>query len=118
MASDRKVRAHFVTPEAAWYAELREQYRPQHIQLLLTGESAPDPGAAKPRFFYAPVLTASDNLFRGVVLALYDHCFHRGSAGSSKVPWLDRLKDDGIFLIDLVPFCKHARVRCPRPSPE
>ncbi len=93
-----------MTPDAAWYADLREQCRPEHIQLLLIGESAPDPGAAAPRYFYAPILTASDNLFRGVVLALYDHRFPRGSAGSSKVPWLERLKDDGVFLIDLVPF--------------
>lgn len=91
-------------PEAAWYADLREHYRPDHVRLLLIGESAPDPGAAEPRFFYAPILTAADNLFRGVVLALYDHRFPRGSAGSSKVPWLERLKADGVFLIDLVPF--------------
>jgi len=43
-------------------------------------------------------------LFRGVVEGLYEHRFPRGSAGSSKAPWLDRLRDDGVFLIDLVPF--------------
>ncbi len=91
-------------PEAAWYAELRERYRPSDVRLLLIGESAPDPGAAEPRFFYAPTLTGADNLFRGVVLALYAHQFPRGSAGMSKVPWLERLKEDGVFLIDLVPF--------------
>jgi hypothetical protein len=91
-------------PEAAWYADLRERYRPEHVQLLLIGESAPDPDAAQPHFFYAPTLTAADNLFRGAVLALYDHRFPRGSAGSSKAPWLERLKADGVFLIDLVPF--------------
>jgi hypothetical protein len=91
-------------PEAKWYAELRDHYRPQHVKLLLIGESAPDPGAAEPRFFYAPILTAADNLFRGVVLALYDHRFPRGSAGSSKVLWLQRLTADSVFLIDLVPF--------------
>lgn len=90
--------------DAAWYAELREQYRPARVDLLLIGESAPDPEAAEPRFFYAPMLTAADNLFRGVVLALYNHRFPRGSAGISKTPWLDRLKRDGVFLIDLVPF--------------
>ncbi|MGK2939678.1 MAG: hypothetical protein ACSLFR_18055 [Solirubrobacteraceae bacterium] len=91
-------------PEAAYYAERRERYRPNRVRLLLVGESAPDPGTAEPRFFYAPTLTAADNLFRGVVLALYDHRFPRGSAGSSKVPWLERLKADGVFLIELVPF--------------
>lgn len=91
-------------PESKRYADLRQRYRPTHVKLLLIGESAPDPGAAEPRFFYAPTLTAADNLFRGVVLALYDHRFPRGSAGSSKVPWLERLQADGVFLIDLVPF--------------
>jgi hypothetical protein len=70
-------------PEDTWYAELRERYRPEHVKLLLIGESAPDPGAAERRFFYAPTLTSADNLFRGVVLALYDHRFPPGSAGSS-----------------------------------
>jgi len=91
-------------PDAAWYAELRERHRPAHIKLLLIGESAPNPGTDEPRFFYAPTLTAADNLFRGVVLALYNHRFPRGSAGSSKTAWLERLKADGVFLIDLVPF--------------
>lgn len=86
--------------ESAWYSELREQFRPEHIKLLLIGESASDPRASEPRFFYAPVLTRADNLFRRVVLAQYDHRSPRGSAGTSKVPWLERLKDDGVFLID------------------
>lgn len=90
--------------EAAWYSKLREQYRPKRIRLLLIGESAPDPRANQPRFFYAPTLTGADNLFRGVVLALYEHRFPRGSAGISKEPWLKRLMCDGIFLIDLVSF--------------
>jgi hypothetical protein len=96
-------------PGAAWYAELREDHRPDDIQLLLIGESAPDPGLAEPRFFYAPTLTAADNLFRGVVLALYDHRFPLGSAGLSKAPWLDQLERDGVFLIDLVPYPVNSR---------
>ena len=90
--------------EASWYAALRERYRPPNVRLLLVGESAPDPGAVEPRFFYAPTLARADNLFRSVVLALYDHRFPPGSAGMSKLSWLERLKADGVFLIDLVPF--------------
>jgi len=90
--------------EAPWYAALRERYRPERVHLLLVGESAPDPRSADRRFFYAPTLTGADNLFRGVLLALYHHRFPPGSAGASKVPWLERLKGDGVFLIDLVPF--------------
>lgn len=87
-----------------WYEQLREGYRPERVELLLIGESAPDARGGERRFFYAPTLAAADNLFRGVVEALYDHRFPRGSAGISKVSRLDRLHDDGVFLIDLVPF--------------
>ena len=84
------------------YRVLREQWKPKQVRLLLIGESAPDPGQAAVRFFYARTLTAHDNLFRGVVLALYG--WLPGSAGDPKGPWLERLKADGVFLIDLVPF--------------
>jgi hypothetical protein len=53
----------------AWYAELREMYRPERIGVLLIGESPPDPGYEEKRFFYAPTLSRFDNLFRGVVEA-------------------------------------------------
>lgn len=90
--------------DVTWYEQLRERYRPERVELLLVGESAPDARGGERRFFYAPTLAAADNLFRGVVEALYDHRFPRGSAGISKQGWLDRLRDDGVFLIDLVPF--------------
>ena len=87
-----------------WYEQLRERYRPERVELLLVSESVPGARGREPRFFYAPTLAAADNLFRGVVKALYDHRFPRGSAGISKQDWLDRLRDDGVFLIDLVPY--------------
>lgn len=88
--------------ELSWYAEQRAAHRPSPVRVLLVGESAPDPGATERRFFYAPVLDRRDNLFRGVVAALYG-C-SPGRAGDSKAPLLSRLKSDGVFLIDLVPF--------------
>jgi len=75
-----------------------------NVRLLLIGESAPDPRSKERRFFYAPELDRRDNLFRGVVLALYGHVFPRGSAGSPKAAWLDRMVGDGVYLIDLVPY--------------
>lgn len=48
------------------------------------------------------MLDRRDNLYRGVVEAFYG-C-SPGRAGDAKGPWLDRLKADGVFLIDLVPF--------------
>lgn len=88
--------------EDPWYEELRDRWRPERVRLLLVGESAPDPEADERRFFYAPVLDRRDNLYRGVIEALYGE--RPGSAGDPKEPWLTRLRDDGVYLIDLVPF--------------
>lgn len=93
-------RSHVV--EDSWYAELRERCRPSTVRLLLIGESAPDPLDENRRFFYAPRLSRSDNLFRSVIRALYDAS--PGRAGDPKAPWLARLSRDGVFLIDLVPY--------------
>jgi hypothetical protein len=83
----------------AWYDELREQYRPARLKVLLVAESPPDPGAGERRFFYSPVLTY-DNLYRGVAEALY-------GADSSvvmedKPATLERMVRDGYWLIDAV----------------
>lgn len=90
--------------EDSWYAELRAQYQPENVRLLLIGESVPtDHGGTRPRnFFYADHL-GYDNLYRGVLEALYGV---RGLEKRShdKRPWLRRLKNDGVFLIDLVPY--------------
>lgn len=86
-----------------WYDDLRRQWKPDAVRVLLVGESAPDPGAAERRFFYAPTLDRRDNLFRGVVEALYEP-IPRGSTGQPKWPWLERLRADGVYLVDLVPF--------------
>ncbi|MCC4268024.1 hypothetical protein [Microbacterium schleiferi] len=90
--------------EDAWYARLREEYRPEHVRLLLIGESAPsDHGVSSRRnFFYADHL-GYDNLYRGVVEAMYDLRALR-TKSHEKRPWLRRLQADGVFLIDLVPF--------------
>jgi hypothetical protein len=86
-----------------WYEERRRRWKPDAVRVLLVGESAPDPGATERRFFYAPTLDRRDNLFRGVVAALYD-AIPPGSTGKPKQPWLERLRAHGVYLIDLVPF--------------
>lgn len=89
----------------AWYEELREQYRPETIEILLVGESPPDPGAGDKRFFYAPTLTRYDNLYRGVAGALY------GPDIKNKPLVLKQLKQDGFWLIDALetPVNRHTR---------
>ncbi len=81
---------------------MREQWRPAEVRVLLVGESAPDARAGDRRFFYAPTLTRADNLFRGVVEAVYGRS--PGRAGDAKAPWLERLRAGGFYLIDLVPY--------------
>lgn len=89
--------------EEPWYSQLREAWKPRHVQLLLIAESAPyDRGDPKNRRFFYSDRLGHDNLFRGVVAAMYgatkDDLTERG-----KRPWLERLRDDGFYLIDLVP---------------
>ncbi|POH59628.1 hypothetical protein C3B59_17180 [Cryobacterium zongtaii] len=88
--------------EHEWYQTLRAEWKPAHVRLLLIGESAPAADADDLRFFYAPVLTRADNLFRSVVGAAYERPTLK--AGEPKAPWLTRLRDDGIYLIDLAPY--------------
>lgn len=83
---------------AAWYEQLRLANKPDVLRVLLVGESPPDPGLGDRRFFYAPVLAAHDNLYRGVAAALY------GTEPSldirDKPAVLKRLRNDGFWLID------------------
>lgn len=81
---------------------MRADWRPARVRLLLIGESAPAADADDHRFFYAPVLSRADNLFRSVVAAVYERPTLK--SGDQKAPWLRKLRDDGVFLIDLAPY--------------
>jgi len=85
--------------ELVWYAELRERYRPPAVRLLLVGESPPDPKAGEKRFFYAPTLSY-DNLYRGVAEALYGT--EAEFDGRARLANLERMRSDGVLLIDAV----------------
>jgi hypothetical protein len=88
--------------EEPWYAERRARWKPEGVRLLLIAESAPGNGGdiANRRFFYDDNLTSKDGLFREVVRALYDDP-ELVSGPKAKTPWLEKLKADGVFLIDL-----------------
>lgn len=89
--------------ENVWYQKLRSQWKPERVSLLLIGESAPDDRGdpSRRRFFYSDRLEQQDNLFRSVIDALYGES--RLHMGTSKAPWLERLRADGVYLIDLAP---------------
>jgi hypothetical protein len=80
-----------------WYEQLREQYRPDRLEVRFIGESPPDPGAGSRRFFYAPSLQI-DNLYRGIAQALYGD--HPEVDLADKPAVLRRLQADGFWLID------------------
>lgn len=85
--------------DGAWYDLLRDDYRPEVIEVLLVAESPPDPGSGERRFFYAPVLDAKDNLYRGVVTAVYGT--EPDFDLADKAANLRRLQRDGFWLVDL-----------------
>lgn len=90
------------TSEDPWYAERRARWKPDQVRLLLVAESAPDDGGeiANRRFFYDEQLTGNDGLFREVVRALYDNPTLTSGPGAKR-PWLEKLRADGVFLIDV-----------------
>lgn len=90
--------------EDEWYAERRRRWRPERVRLLLVAESAPhDNGViADRRFFYDGDLTGRDSLFREVVRTMDGNPPLKSGPGA-KSPWLARLQQDGVFLIDLAP---------------
>jgi hypothetical protein len=88
-------------PGAEWYEELRERYRPTRLRYLLIAESPPDPGEGERRFFYSPTLTI-DNLYRSVAEAIYGE---RDDVDTRDKPAvLERLREDGFWLIDAVEY--------------
>jgi hypothetical protein len=70
------------------------RYRPTRVRLLLVAEAPP---AALDRYFYFEDVGGQDSLFRYVVEALLDETPSR----SNKAAQLSRLRDRGVFLIDL-----------------
>ena len=82
--------------------ERRARWKSEQVRLLLIAESAPNDGGeeANRRFFYDDALTGRDGLFRQVVQMLFEHPQLERGAGR-KLLWLDKLRDWGVYLIDL-----------------
>jgi hypothetical protein len=83
------------------YSAARRRYLPSKgVKVLFIGESAPNPRASDIRFSCHPVLRPADNLFRGLMLALYAADKH-ALASTPKTEWLNRFQGDGYYLDDL-----------------
>jgi hypothetical protein len=86
-----------------WYEQLRRRWQPERVRLLIIDESAPELAAdAKHEFFYSPTVVSWDPLFRAVVEVFFDGEFP--PAGADKAPYLERLRDEGVYVIETVPF--------------
>lgn len=70
------------------------RYRPQRVRLLLVAEAPP---SALDRYFYFEDVREQDSLFRYVV----ETVLHEAPSRSNKSTQLARLRDQGVFLIDL-----------------
>ena len=82
-----------------WYATLRGRWMPTAPRLLIVMDRVPDPRGPR-HHFYADPVTAGDELFRTVVQAVYDQT--PGRPGSSKSGWLEKLRNDQIWTLDIV----------------
>ena len=69
------------------------RWRPDRVELLLVAEAPP---SALDRYFYFEDVATQDSLFRHVVEAVLGEKPTR-----DKAPYLDALRERGIFLIDL-----------------
>jgi hypothetical protein len=73
-------------------ADAAARFRPEHVSLLLVNEAPP---AALDRYFYFEDVEIHDSLFRHVAEVVLGEKPTR-----DKAPYLDELRDRGVFLID------------------
>lgn len=72
-----------------------ERYKPAKVRLLLVAHAPP---ASVERYFYFEDVREKDDLFRYVAQGL----FGQMPARSEKPAYLERVRDAGVFMIDLV----------------
>lgn len=75
-------------------AEAAQRYKPEKVKLLLVAETPP---ADPDRYFYFPEVKEQDSLFRYIVREVLGEEPKR----ENKPELLNRLSDQGVFLIDL-----------------
>jgi hypothetical protein len=86
------------------YDELRQQYRPKHIKLLLIAESQPPAAAtdSSRHFYRSDKPRRGDRLFVNTIRALYPETADLSEAEleEQKEVWLRRLQADGSYMIE------------------
>ena len=86
------------------YETARNQYRPEHIALLLFAESPPPAaeGQSSRQFYYTDRIRKDDRLFTNTIRALYPETAAAAEAEleAHKVEWLQRFQTSGCFMIE------------------
>jgi hypothetical protein len=81
--------------------KLRGRYQPPAIKYLLLAESLPASLQHEFRFFYNPENENRDFFFKSIMQVLFPNfktLYKKGDKGK----WLERLKEEGFFMIDAV----------------
>nr|AIA13718.1 hypothetical protein [uncultured bacterium] len=86
------------------YDDTRQQYRPQHIKLLLIAESPP-PAAhiqSSRQFYRSDRVRTDDRLYANTIRALYPEAAEvpEVQLQTDKEQWLRRLQQDGVYMIE------------------
>lgn len=86
------------------YEEIRQQYRPKHIKMLLIAESPPPPADVQSsrQFYYADRIRKDDRLFTNTIKALYPEAANKTEPEleQEKQQWLERFAADGWYMIE------------------
>lgn len=86
------------------YESERQNYRPQHIKLLLIAESPPPPPNVQSsrQFYYTDRIRTDDRLFTNTMRALYADAadLSEHDLETHKKAWLERFCADGWYMIE------------------
>jgi hypothetical protein len=86
------------------YNEIRRQYRPKHIKILLIAESPPPPAEVQSsrQFYMTDRIRKDDRLFTNTIRALYPEVVEtpEPELEADKEAWLRRFQKDGWYMIE------------------
>jgi hypothetical protein len=86
------------------YNDIRQQYRPKHIKMLMIAESPPPPPDVQSsrQFYYTDRPRKDDRLFTNTIRALYPEAADLPEAEleEHKQQWLERFAADGWYMIE------------------
>ena len=96
------------------YEEIRQQYKPAHISLLLIAESPPPAAAVQSgrQFYCTDRIRVDDRLFTNTIWALYPETtgMTERQLEEQKESWLRRLQASGVYMIEALEVSQRHRV--------